>query len=315
MGVGDYNPQDSETRASQLCKERSRMYGQNEIRMVLKMATYTTRTCKFCGIRRPQPEMNQIQARTQVGESRSSATVSTFFGALMDDKKSKRAVSNSLFNTNSRKHYRSQMIWFCDSADCGKLSKALAVNSAAAQIGWVWPLIIVSFFVFFGFGSKDKASQTDEAEAPFENGAQDGEGNLLRSGVAPIPLNSVPVVTDQFSTTNQLTTDAAVLNAIEGEIETDKPTSPNHLFVMPSKELALIENAFKTAHPKAREDLQRELSARGRYAGKIDGKWGAGTRAGFVEAWAKYLEQYPGVAINKPEDVFAFFDAITFEGL
>lgn len=79
------------------------------------MATYTNRTCHSCGIRKPQPQMNQSIIYDEVGKSTTGVSAATWIGLGLGDKKSTRSVGSWLFNSGQRTYKRKKTVWLCDS--------------------------------------------------------------------------------------------------------------------------------------------------------------------------------------------------------
>jgi hypothetical protein len=105
------------------------------------MATYTNRTCHKCGIRKPQPEMHQIETYVETGKSKSGVSGATFIGTVLGDQKSANSVNRWLFNTNQRTYKRKRTAWSC--GPCAKKEKNL--NSTAE----IFSAIIVGSIVLF----------------------------------------------------------------------------------------------------------------------------------------------------------------------
>ncbi len=106
------------------------------------MATYTNRTCHKCGIRKPQPEMHQIETYVETGKSKQGISGATVLGAtLFGSKKSHDSMTRWLFNTNQRTYKRKRTAWSCGS--CAKKEKNL--NSTAE----IFSAIIVGSIVLF----------------------------------------------------------------------------------------------------------------------------------------------------------------------
>jgi len=78
------------------------------------MAKYATRTCVKCGIRKPQPHMNQKEIYVESGRSRAGVSKSTILASLLGDKKANKQVNGWLWNTNQRTYQRKRLVWVCD---------------------------------------------------------------------------------------------------------------------------------------------------------------------------------------------------------
>lgn len=90
---------------------------------------YTKRTCDECGYRDIQPNMEKKLVKYHSGNSRRSVGTTTFVGAALGDKKSKRTIVDWAFNTQGRKYTRKRQIWLC--RNCSGI--APKIEQTAAQ--------------------------------------------------------------------------------------------------------------------------------------------------------------------------------------
>lgn len=77
------------------------------------MATYTSRTCCKCGIRKPQPQMYQRAVYVETAKSQSGISGATVFGVFAGDKKSGNQFRSWLFNSGQRTYKRKKQVWMC----------------------------------------------------------------------------------------------------------------------------------------------------------------------------------------------------------
>lgn len=115
--------------------------------------THATRTCHYCGLRAPQPEMQRREIMVDTGRSRSSMSVATFAGAALGNKAARRSILSAIFNSAARKYQRRQEIWACGQESCP--------GGADASIrGWLLPALLLgglilgvfALCVWLGFG-------------------------------------------------------------------------------------------------------------------------------------------------------------------
>jgi hypothetical protein len=117
---------------------------------------HANRTCHFCGLRAPQPEMRRAEIFAESGRSRSSVSGGTIIGAALGNKSATRSITRSIFNTGQRTYLRKREVWICDGADCGAQAQAAARQSRKNQGMPVWVgvlIAIVLFLVIFGGGA------------------------------------------------------------------------------------------------------------------------------------------------------------------
>lgn len=114
---------------------------------------HATRTCHFCGLKAPQPDMNRAEIYVETGRSKSSVSGGTLIGAALGHKSSMRSVSRSVFNTGQRTYMRKKQIWVCGGADCAREARAAARQSKKNEGMPLWlGLAIGAFILFFILG-------------------------------------------------------------------------------------------------------------------------------------------------------------------
>lgn len=250
------------------------------------MATYTNRTCTFCGVRKPQPDMRQMKLKMQVGESRPSASGATLLGAMMDNKKSQRALQGAIFNAGARKHYRTKNVWLCTGEECQAEAKKLAKKASGdVSLGFL-AVPAIAFFAFVGiFGD-------DESQGP---------STVTAQVVPQVQASSAPAPTYTFQ------------DEIAETDVFDEAATPDT--ALTQDELDRIEAEFRGAQAQSRSLIQRKLSERGLYRGEIDGLFGAGTLTALVEAARLAKQANPGVSLEDSPSVRALFDMIVLDRL
>jgi hypothetical protein len=79
------------------------------------MATYATRSCNQCGVRKPQPEMKQTEMYVKTGKSKTGISAATVVGIFAGNKKSGNSFRSWLFNSGQRSYTRKKTVWLCNS--------------------------------------------------------------------------------------------------------------------------------------------------------------------------------------------------------
>jgi hypothetical protein len=69
---------------------------------------YANKTCYKCGIILPQPRMTRKEIMVETGKSNSTISGATFFGAMIGEKSSQRAIIRSGFNVGQRTYTKKQ---------------------------------------------------------------------------------------------------------------------------------------------------------------------------------------------------------------
>ena len=118
------------------------------------MNEYAKRTCSNCGLRLPQPQMNQRIVSVQVAKGKRGLSAREVVGTIVGSKKAKNSMFNWLFAPNLRNYTRKQKVWLCDECagnaprqqveqvvDDRKRSKGAIVSISQF---WVWFLILAS---------------------------------------------------------------------------------------------------------------------------------------------------------------------------
>lgn len=117
---------------------------------------HANRTCHFCGIRAPQPEMIRQQIYVESGKSKSSITGATILGAAAGSRSAKRALERTVFGAGNRTHLRQREIWRCDGAECRSQAQAAARDSRRSQGMPIWLgvlIVLVVLALIVGGGS------------------------------------------------------------------------------------------------------------------------------------------------------------------
>ena len=117
---------------------------------------HANRTCHFCGLRAPQPEMRRTEIYAESGRSKSSVSGGTIIGAALGNKSATRSITRSIFNTGQRTYLRKREVWICDGADCGAQAQTSARQSRKNKGMPVWVGVLIAiglFLVIFGGGA------------------------------------------------------------------------------------------------------------------------------------------------------------------
>lgn len=297
------------------------------------MARYTIRTCKMCGYRASQPDMNQREVYVTVGKSRQTVSGATLFGAMLDDKRSKKAIGAALFNTGERSYTRKQTIWVCHDDDCLKQAAALGKHGAGdpflGRVVKMVGLCFVGVMIAGAFASDKKEAPADEATAVEISSSTQTEVTTpqLDQFNAPLvpaaPLLSSSEVQDPDITIDGQFIDESLdrsveptdLQVSEPPQAAEQPTRSAGKVRLSMADAVRLENEFKRASNDARIAIQSALKNSGHYSGKVDGRWGNGTKDALHNALGSYRERYPGAKLDGTASVFRFFDEIIQKGL
>lgn len=117
---------------------------------------HANRTCHFCGLRAPQPEMRRAEIYVESGRSRSSVSGGTIIGAALGHKGATRSIARSLFNTGQRTYLRKREVWVCDGAECADQAQVAARQSKKTKGMPIWVGVLIAFVLFvliFGGGA------------------------------------------------------------------------------------------------------------------------------------------------------------------
>ena len=223
------------------------------------LGTYAIRTCNFCGLRRPQPSMAQVKIYVEIGVTKQSISGATLFGAFIaGDKKAANAVRSSVFETNSRKHFRSKTVWICGDSKCRAQAKALEKKSRNG-VSQGFAVVAVVFLGVIGLGSanNDAGRKVAHMPSPRNSGPPAAPGQIETRETS---LGRMP---DQSLTQSSVSQKTVKLSLIE------------------------VKSYFLNQSGWFRRGIQQRFRLVGIYTGKIDGVWGKMTESAFLEALAK----------------------------
>lgn len=112
---------------------------------------HAVRTCHFCGIRAPQPEMIWDEIHVESGQSKSSITGATVIGAAAGSRSAKRAIERTVFGAANRKYVRRREIWRCDADGCRAAAEGAGRQSKKEQgmPVWVGALIVIGALLLY----------------------------------------------------------------------------------------------------------------------------------------------------------------------
>jgi hypothetical protein len=79
---------------------------------------HARRTCHFCGVQAPQPEMTRQTIFVETGQSKASLSGATIIGAAAGSRSARSSIIRTLFNTGGRTYYRQREVWCCDDPAC-----------------------------------------------------------------------------------------------------------------------------------------------------------------------------------------------------
>lgn len=88
---------------------------------------YANKTCSNCGIILPQPRMIRKEIMIETGKSNSTISGATFFGAMLGEKSSQRAIIRSSFNVGQRTYMKKQTKWICYSCANPGISTSIKI--------------------------------------------------------------------------------------------------------------------------------------------------------------------------------------------
>ena len=117
------------------------------------MDEYAKRTCSNCGLKLPQPQMNQRIVSVQVARGKRGLSTREVVGTLVGSKKAKNSLFNWLFAPNVRNYTRKQKVWLCDDCAGNAPRSANEKFDDRGQSGglfvllskfWIWFLILAS---------------------------------------------------------------------------------------------------------------------------------------------------------------------------
>lgn len=112
---------------------------------------HAIRTCHFCGVRAPQPEMIRDEVHVESGQSKSSITGATIIGAAAGSRSAKRAIERTVFGSANRKYVRRREIWRCDADQCRSAAEE-AGRQSRRELGlpvWIGVLLVVGAFIIY----------------------------------------------------------------------------------------------------------------------------------------------------------------------
>lgn len=108
--------------------------------------------------------MKQVAIYREVGQTRPTASASTFLGAFLGSKSAAKSVERTIFNTNQRTLRRKQQVWACSGA-CARA--VAAANASGPTNGSVLLLALVGIVVaIFVFGNDETPSAAVSKTAP-----------------------------------------------------------------------------------------------------------------------------------------------------
>lgn len=110
------------------------------------MEKYASRTCEYCGIRKPQPQMIHKKVYVEVGKSSSDVSLFTWLGLLFGDNKSIHSINRWIFNTNQRKYKRKKQIWFCH--ECATRDKKMKFKKIFYSILFILIIVFVYYYYY-----------------------------------------------------------------------------------------------------------------------------------------------------------------------
>ncbi|MFG6083407.1 peptidoglycan-binding protein [Paracoccus litorisediminis] len=235
--------------------------------------------------------MSQMKLKVAVGESRPSASASTFIGAMLDDKKSKRALQNAMFNAGARKHYRTKTAWICSGTECQKLGRqaSVAQELSSSDVAVLLGIAAVVFLLVAGGirfvagsppANEERASSASTTVASAEVAPEIAD---TRQAQAPSQTDDLPIEE----------------NALESPV-----------IGLSAEELSAIEAEFRGANSKARILIQTKLKELGLYAGGVDGRFGPATMTGLVDFAQMLRRRDESLTFSSSTNVRELFDSL-----
>ena len=139
------------------------------------MNEYAKRTCSNCGLKLPQPQMNQRVVSLQVARGKRGLSKRELVGTLVGSKKAKNSLLNWLFAPNVRNYERKQKIWLCD--ECAGNAPRSAIeqdvddrrqsNGLFVSLSKFWIWLLTLAFVVQSLNLDDTTGYTDIMVAAF----------------------------------------------------------------------------------------------------------------------------------------------------
>ena len=105
------------------------------------MNEYAKRTCSNCGLKLPQPQMNQRVVSLQVARGKRGLSNRELVGTLVGSKKARNSLLGWLFAPNVRNYTRKQKIWLCDECDGGNRRQSGGWFVLLPKF-WIWFLTL-----------------------------------------------------------------------------------------------------------------------------------------------------------------------------
>lgn len=107
------------------------------------MAQYTKRTCTCCGIRDIQPNMVQREVKYKTGSSKAGMSGSTLLGSMLDNKRSTKALTDSILNNKQRNYYRTRKEWVCK-----KCASSIGDKKSKEESVMIWTVVILFALIY-----------------------------------------------------------------------------------------------------------------------------------------------------------------------
>lgn len=99
---------------------------------------HARRTCYFCGVQAPQPEMTRQTIFVETGKSKASLSGATIIGAAAGSRAARNSVVRTLFNTGGRTYFRQREVWCCDDPTCVEAAVKASRQSRKSRGVPIW---------------------------------------------------------------------------------------------------------------------------------------------------------------------------------
>lgn len=104
---------------------------------------HARRTCHFCGVQAPQPEMIRKTIFVETGQSKASLSGATIIGAAAGSRSAGSSIVRTLFNTGARTYYRQREVWCCDDPTCVDAAVEASRQSRKTRGVPIWVGLVV----------------------------------------------------------------------------------------------------------------------------------------------------------------------------
>mgnify|MGYP001766635930 CR=1 FL=1 len=112
---------------------------------------HARRTCHFCGVQSPQPEMTRQTIFVESGQSKASLSGATIIGAAAGSRSARSSIVRTLFNTGSRTYYRKREVWCCNDPTCVGAAAEASRQSRKTRGVPIWVGVVIVAVIGLSF--------------------------------------------------------------------------------------------------------------------------------------------------------------------